>query len=191
MEFKSALAKLEVLSGRLHYMLLISLGLLISNLVLSYFVGWSFSHQERTIVPVSINAPFTVSDYKVDTSYLRQMALFFVSARLNLTPGSIESSQNTILQYTAPQFYHEFADILEQERKQVIKQNISAVFYTTEVIPDSEKLQVVISGTLSRWVGSLTLPPVKKNYLIKFAYNSGILKVLAFSEVGESSNVAN
>lgn len=191
MEFKAALTKLEALSGRLHYMLLISIGLLLSNIVLAFLTGWAFMHQKRTIVPVAINAPFTVSDYKVDTSYLRQMALFFVAERLNLTPDNVDQAQKIVLQYTAPEFYHEFSDILLQEKKAVIKEHISSAFYPTEIIPDADGLKVIIKGTLNRWVGNLALPPLKKNYLVKFTYSYGALKILSFSEIGEKDNAEN
>lgn len=187
MEFKAALSKLEVLSGRLHYLLIISLGLLISNIFLVWLVGWSFLHQKRTVIPANVHAPFTISDYRVDASYLRQMALFFVSERLNLTPDNIKQAHDVILQYTDPEFYHEFSKILDQEQKEVVKQKISSVFYPSEVIPDPSGLRVLVKGSLSRWVSSLALPSVKKNYLIKFTYESGNLKVLSFSEVGENN----
>jgi conjugal transfer pilus assembly protein TraE len=186
-EFKAALSKLEVLSGRLHYLLLVSLGLLISNIFLVWLVSWSFLHQKRTVIPMSVHAPFTISDYRVDASYLRQMALFFVAERLNLTPDNIKQAHEVILQYTDPKFYHEFFKVLNQEQQEVEKQKISSVFYPSEVIPDPSGLKVLIKGSLSRWVNSLALPVVKKSYLIKFTYSSGILKVLSFSELGENN----
>jgi len=71
---------------------------------------------------------------------------------------------------------------LGQEEKEVTKQNISSVFYPLEVVPNPYALTVLIKGTLARWVGSLTLEPVKKSYLLKFSYKAGNLRVLSFSE---------
>ena len=89
MEFQTAKTKLQQLSGRLHYLLIISIGLLIANLFLGWLIGWSLFHQKRVIVPVALKQPFVVSDSMVDASYLRQMALFFVAERLSVTPGNI------------------------------------------------------------------------------------------------------
>jgi conjugal transfer pilus assembly protein TraE len=182
MEFQTAQTKLQILSGRLHYLLLISIGLLISNIFLILLVGWSFSHQKRVIVPVEFKQPFIISDSTVDASYLRQMALFFVAERLSVTPNNINQSHNLILQYTDSRFYHEFLSILDKEKQAVIKQNISSVFYPEEVMPNTKELSVLIKGTLTHWVGDTPIAPVKKNYIIKFSYRSGDLKVVSFSE---------
>ena len=185
MEYHIAQNKLQALSGRLHYLLLISIGLLISNIFLVWLVGWSFLHQKRTVVPTEISRSFTVSDTTVDASYLCQMALFFVNERLNITPTNINQNHNIILQYTDPLFYHEFVSILGKEKQAVIKQNISSVFYLEEIIPDTKGLTVSIKGSLMHWVGSLALAPAKKSYILKFTYRAGVLKVLSFSDIAE------
>ncbi len=182
MEFETAKTKLQVLSGRLHYLLLISLGLLISNIFLVLTVGWSFSHQKRVVVPIEFKQPFVASDSTVDASYLRQMALFFIAERLNVTPTNINQSHNLILQYTDSKFYHDFLGILDKEKQAIITQDISSVFYPEEVIPNAKELNVLIKGTLAHWVGGTPITPIKKNYVIKFSYKSGNLKVVSFFE---------
>jgi conjugal transfer pilus assembly protein TraE len=185
MEYQTAQTKLQMLSSRLHYLLLVSIGLLISNIFLVWLLGWSFVHQKRTIVPAEIGQAFTISDSAVDASYLRQMALFFIAERLNITSSNIDQNHNIILQYTDSRFYHEFVSVLAKEKEAVIKQNISSVFYPEEVIPNSKALTVAITGSLVHWVGGLALASVKKDYVIKFSYRSGDLKVLSFAEAIE------
>ena len=186
MEYQTAQTKLQLLSGRLHYLLIMSIGLLVANIFLVWLVGWSFAHQKRVIVPTEIKESFTVSDYTADASYLRQMALFFISERLNVTPSNITQNHNVVLQYTDERFYHEFVAILDKEKQAVIKQNISSVFYPEEIKPNSKKLTVQIKGSLVHWVGSTNIAPVKKIYLIKFSYKSGDLKVISFAEISEA-----
>lgn len=183
MEFQAAKTILQKLTGRLHHLLLMSIGLLISNIFLVWLVGWSFIHQKRVVVPVEFKKSFVVSDSTVDASYLRQMALFFVAERLNVTPGNVNQCHNLILQYTDSRFYHDFIDILNKEKDEVIKQNISSVFYPEEIIPNAKELNVLIKGTLAHWVGGISIEPVKKNYMVKFSYRSGDLKVMSFFEI--------
>ena len=185
MEYQTAQTKLQALSSKLHYLLLISIGLLVSNVSLVWLVGWSFLHQKRTIVPVGISRSFAVSDTAVDASYLCQMAMFFVNERLNITPFNVTQSHNVILQYTDSLFYHEFVNILDKEKQMILKQNISSAFYLEEIVPDSKALVVSIKGSLMHWVGSLALAPAKKNYILKFSYKAGVLKILSFSDVAE------
>ncbi|CAL7962424.1 conjugal transfer pilus assembly protein TraE [Gammaproteobacteria bacterium] len=189
MEYRAAQTKLQILHSRLHYLLLMSVGLLIANVSLVWLVGWSFLHQKRTIVPTEISSSFTVSDTAVDASYLCQMAMFFVNERLNITPANINQSHNIILQYTDPLFYHEFIDILGKEKEAVVKQNISSTFYLEEIVPDTKKLSVEIKGSLMHWVGNLALAPVKKDYILKFSYRAGVLKVLYFADIAEAAAI--
>ncbi len=186
MKLEIAQNNIQKLSSRLHYSLLVSICLLISNIFLVLLVGWSFSHQKRVIVPIEFKRPFVVSDSSVDASYLRQMALFFIAERLNVNPTNINQSHNLILQYTDSKFYHDFLGILNKENQAVIKQNISSVFYPEEVKPNTKELNVLIKGTLAHWVGSTPIEPVKKNYTIKFSYRSGDLKVTSFFETLET-----
>ena len=187
MKYEAAVAKLRLLSERLNYMFLVSLGLLISNIFLIWLVSWSFVHQKRTVVPAEIRQPFSISDTAVDASYLRQMALLFTAQRLNISPTNVAQNHGFILQYTDPKYYHDFVAVLNAEKQEVTKQNISSVFYPEEIIPDVNKMNILIKGTLARWVGSLGLPQVKKYYLITFSYNSGNLKVLSFAEKTEKA----
>jgi len=39
------------------------------------------------------------------------------------------------------------------------------------------------------WVGSSALVPTKKNYILKFSYRAGVLKVLSFSDVVEAEQI--
>jgi conjugal transfer pilus assembly protein TraE len=185
MEFKVAQTIIQNLSGRLRYMLLMSVGLLISNIFLICLMWWSLVHQERIIVPVDVKEAFTVSANRVDASYLRQMAIFFCSARLNITPSNVKENHKIVLQYTDQEFYNKFVSILSSEEEEIVKQNISAVFYPEEVIPDPQKTTVLIKGTMARFVGNVALPVVKKNYLLKFSYRNGNLKITEFVGASE------
>jgi conjugal transfer pilus assembly protein TraE len=182
MEYEAAQVELKALAARLRYALLISIGLLISNIFLVWLVGWALAHQKIMVIPTETTQSFVISESSIDASYLRQMALFFIAHRLDITPTNVEQSHSLILQYTDPKFYHEFIDILAKEKQAVIKQNISSVFYPEEVIPNCKELSVTIKGLLAHWVGNTSLAPVKKNYIIKFSYRSGNLKVNSFIE---------
>ena len=148
--------------------------------ILVWLACWSLSHQKRVVVPADFKQPYIISDSTVDASYLRQMALFFVAERLNVTPANISQSHDLVLQYTDSRFYNEFLGILAKEKEEIIKQNISSVFYPEEVLVDPKELNVLIKGTLSHWVGETSIAPIKKNYIIKFNYQSGNLKIKSF-----------
>ncbi len=185
MKFETAQTKLEQLNNRVHYLVVMSMGLLVANIFLVLLAGWAFWHHTTLVVPTEVNQAFTVSNSAVDANYLRQIALFFASERLNITPHNIEHSHSIILQHTDPAFYNQFVEILNKEKETVIKQNISSAFYPQEVLVNSKNLLVRIKGSLAHWVGNTPLSSSDKSYVIKFTYRSGQLKVASFAIYSE------
>ena len=94
------------------------------------------------------------------------------------------------MQYIDSEFYHEFTQVLRKEEKEVIKQGISSSFFLSGVIADPKHMQVILTGTLNRWVDDLPLTPAKKKYLLKFTYKRGVLKVKSFADVSAVSDAS-
>jgi len=181
MKFAASQTKLEQLTNRLHYLLVMSIGLLVANVFLVLLAGWAFWRHTTLVVPTEISQPFTIANSAVDASYLQQMALFFISERLNITPQNVEHGHKIILQHTDAAFYNQFVGILNKEKESVMKQNISSAFYPQEVLVNSKQLLVKVKGSLAHWVGSTPLVSSEKHYVIKFTRRGGRLKVASFA----------
>ena len=191
MRFKIAKEKLEQLKERFNLLVFVCAGLLLSNVVLAFLVYWSVLHESRWIVPTTIQHEFKLSDYAVDDSYLRQMSLFFINERLNVSPETIDSSHQLLLESIAPKYYHVLSDVLADEAATVRTQKISSVFYPLGMTIDSKGLRVEIDGILHRYVGERALPPVHKQYLLTFQYHLGDLKILSFVDLSNSVDSSN
>lgn len=183
MDFSIAKSKIERISQRLNLIIFVCVILLISNLALVLLCWHTVSHQSKIIVPANFSKPFKISDSNVDSSYLQEMALFFVNARLNVTPKTIAGSQKLLLEYTSPKFYHTFKQILTTEKHQIIKNKISGAFFVQEAHSYPKSLKVVVRGKMKRWVGERGLPPSIKNYLIQFSYKNARLSIESFSQI--------
>jgi type IV conjugative transfer system protein TraE len=176
--------KLQLLASGNKYLLMICVGLLMSNLLLIFIVSKSFNYQQKIIVPADLQS-FVVSGKAIDASYLEQMARFFVVERLNVTPYNVEQAHHAILHHVDHRFYAKFSKILSLERETIQKQNISSIFYLADTQIDHQQLKVTMKGKLTRWSGAIVLPEVERKIELEFSYRHGALKITSFNSVDD------
>ncbi len=155
---------------------------LVANLLLCGLLGWTGVHQKTIIVPAEVSHAFSISDTQVDSSYLQQMATFFIYLRFNITPDNVDFQHGLIEQYLDPAGLASISEILNQESLEVKQDKISSQFYLSKVSVNPETLQAEVSGTLVKQAGNLSLPSEQKTYLIDFTYHYGKLAIKDFSE---------
>ena len=161
-------------------------GLLILSLIAnSILAGFAWELKDKTqivVVPAVLKTPISLSQIKVNTAYLQQMALTFVNERLNVTPETIEASHQLLLQYTSPQFHSAFKRLLDKESIFVRTHKVSSVFYVSRIKVDPQNFTAVIQGDLKRWMGYRLLGETLKTYRLTFQYE-GVLSITDFSEM--------
>lgn len=187
MEFQVYRDKLSQLSIRLNFMVVISLGLMLSNICLVSLAWYTSIHQKTMVTPFSGKGGYLASDSSVDANYLLSMAENFIYLRLNTTPGSIEHQHNMILKHVDSKNFSRLREVLLRERLAIKKGNVSSVFAIKKIRSMPNDMAVVVSGTLRRWVGSRELEPAQRRYRIDFQYNLGMLLIENFSQIKEDS----
>lgn len=185
MDFGASQTALQKSAAKSNLLLLLCLFLLVSNVILATVIFRIAAQKSVIITPAVINKPFTISSTHVDVNYLRQMSLFFVNTRLNVTPETVNGNNQLLLQYISSKFYHQFSSMLLNEAREIELQKISSVFYPNKTSVYLSQLTVVIDGTLKRYVGSREIQPEIKRYIIKYTYKSGVLKIISFAEEQE------
>jgi conjugal transfer pilus assembly protein TraE len=175
-------SKLSKLSARLNFMVVLVLGLLISNVGLSYFAVYALKNQKREVVPFVGNSGYVISDTEVDGHYLNLMAENFIYARLNVTPKSVKQNHKHLLDYIDSSIYSSFKEKLQKEEQVIQKKEIASSFDMTDVQSDNQALVSKVTGHLKRHVGYRALPEADKTYLIKYKYQLGKLTITGFSE---------
>src|SRR3989339_1053956 len=183
MEYHAIPVENEFLKKQLRHTHYLVMGLMVITILLGYMLFWSLSYQKRTIIPMTVTQPFTVSDHFVDSSYLQQMAIAFIEEHLDLTPDTVDANNQLLLQYTDADFYSQFQKVLDDEAEMIKKDKVSSSFSIGQMIVHPEELTVTISGVLQRMVGEVALEPAKKTYLLQFNYQKGVLTIHSFSEI--------
>ena len=183
MEFRITESRLSQLSARLNLMVVLVLGLMLSNIILSYLALHALTHQKREVVPFGANNGYVISDTSVDEHYLNLMAQNFVYSRLNVTPQNISHNHEMLLGYVDSSIYPEFNKTLFQEEEVIKNKKIASSFDIINVQSDPEQLISLVQGNLKRYVGYRALKEEEKNYRIQYRYRQGKLSIVSFAEV--------
>lgn len=189
MEYKTAHNTISTFARYIKYLALLTVILIVCNFSLGLLL-WHQSGSEKTIlVPTDLTKTATVSDQGVSANYLLQCALFFVDARLNVTPNTIDADNQLVLSHTAPQYYANFNAGLEKEAALIKSQKISSTFYMSNIKTDPKNLIVTVTGILKRWVGERALADSHKKYKLHFELNGNELFLTTFQEIEKKKRV--
>jgi conjugal transfer pilus assembly protein TraE len=174
--------KLSQLSARLNLMVVLVLGLMISNIILAYQSLYAARHQQREVVPYACNRGYIISESAVDAHYLNLMTENFIYTRLNVTPLNVSQNHGQLLNYIDASIYPSFKKKLAQEEAIIKTKKIASSFEITDIQSDNQKLISVVKGRLKRYVGYRELKTAEKTYHIQYHYRQGKLTLVGFIE---------
>lgn len=180
-KYKSAL--LNAIFNKYLWML-ISLFLVVSNTLLSYFVITANTSEKTIVVPPSLDKAFWVEGNKVSPDYLEQMAKYFSQLLLTYHKENIAAQHDMVLRYTDSSVYGALRANLATDAERVVRNDMSSVFYQKGA--HIKKNTVYIDGVLLGMMGKKVVSRVNKTYKIEFEYRNGSLNVISFSEVLKS-----
>lgn len=175
-------SNIESLIKHRNALLVISFGLLLSNLCL---VIKLLKDDTRTIVvPPTINKSFWVESDFVAPEYLEEMSLFLTHLILDISPGSAKRQRDVALRYVTPKFYNVLKKRLEREEEFLRKEQISLSFKPTQILVDSKKMQVEITGVMNHYVASERIKNMEETYYLTFVYKGSKLHLDSFKLKG-------
>lgn len=173
---------LSKLSARLNLMVVLVLGLMVSNIMLVYWALHVSAHQKREIVPFGLNSGYVLSDSSVDTHYLNLMSENFIYSRLNVTPANVSQHHGVLLDYVDSSLYGALKKQLLKEEALIKDKKISSTFDIIDRHSNAEQLTTLIKGNLKRLVGYRELKQEEKTYRIQYRYQLGKLTITSFAE---------
>lgn len=150
----------------------------VSNLVL---VAFLFANKERVIVvPAQINTQIWTERKAVSKEYLEEMSLFFAHLLFDVTPHSMAYQRDVILRNVDPASYNSLKYQLIKEEQKYLKENLATTFRPNKVIVNTNKLETLLTGYLTSFVGGKQMQQITDTYLIKFRYDAGRLFIKSF-----------
>lgn len=150
----------------------------LSNLVL---VAFLFANKERVVlVPAQINTQMWTERKAVSKEYLEEMTLFFAHLLFDVSPHSMGYQRDVILRNVDPSAYNSLKHKLIKEEGKYKKENLTTTFRPTKIIVNTSKLETLVAGYLTSFVGGKQMQQITDTYLIKFRYDAGRLFIKSF-----------
>jgi conjugal transfer pilus assembly protein TraE len=150
----------------------------LSNLVL---VAFLFANKERVVlVPAQINTQMWTERKAVSKEYLEEMTLFFAHLLFDVSPHSMGYQRDVILRNVDPAAYNSLKHKLIKEEEKYKKENLTTTFRPTKIIVNTSKLETIVIGYLTSFVGGKQMQQITDTYLIKFRYDAGRLFIKSF-----------
>ena len=180
--------KLQSISQRLNLMTCLVFFMGVSNIMLCSLAWYTSVHQKTYITPFASGNGFNISDGAVDSNYINMMSENFVYAMLNVTPKTVSHQHNLILKYVSPSVYSEFRESLINQEKLIKAKELSSQIEITKIRSNPSTLKSVVTGELSRMVGTRKLKQEQVSYQLNFDYSLGRLSIKMFKPLKGNSN---
>lgn len=155
-------------------------------LLLSTMAIIAFGKEDKTIIiPPEIDKTFWVKSSSVSSEYIEEMALFFTSLVLNVSPANVDYQHEAFLKYVDPQKYGAIKTRLTTIRNRIKRDGISKSFTAAE--PEIEGSNVIIRGKTRIYVGSQETRLLEKAYKVVFTIKKGKIYVSDFIDIASDT----
>lgn len=160
--------------------------MMLSNLLLAYFVVTADTSEKTVITPATIEKTFWVKGDEVSPEYIEQMAKHFSALLLTYHVKNADYRFDEVLRYTHPSFYQSFKSRLGIDAERIKRNELGSVFHQMGI--QIKKDRAIINGQLIGMIGQQVVSQRQKYYEIKFNYESGSLYVAGFTELEKSES---
>ena len=183
MELKRYHMKLDKMTWTSIILLVMVFLLLISTIVQSVIIYKQRNDERWVFLPPNINQKITLTANNPDSNYLKEMAIFLLSLKLNVTPKTIDGSHQLFEEYVDSSVYGQIEQSLLEEAQQIKKGDISGTFIVTQAQADSQRRMAKITGFLNKSVGNRKIQQEVVSYLVQFSYEAGKLHLTSIEKV--------
>ncbi len=186
MDFIAKPHRLRRLLARFNLMVVLVLGLLLSNLLTGALAWYTSLHQTVEVTPFSGTSAYQKSALSTDAHYLSMMTENFIYSRLNVTPETVRASHKRLLSFANASYYPKLLEVLNKEARLISAKKISSYFDIKDIQLDEKHLGCTVTGKLKQASQSHAFHEVAASYYIGYQYHLGRLSVTQFTRLEPS-----
>lgn len=180
MDFTKHQHRLGRLVERLNIMVIIVLGLLLSNLLTGALAWYGIFHQKVEVTPFLGGSAYQKSALIPGSDYLSMMTENFIYARFNVTPETVRSNHKHLLSFVDTKHYPKFLESLNKEARIVSTRKISSYFEIKKIALDEKSLRCTVTGKLKQAIKTRAFHEEPATYQIQYQYHLGRLMLTQF-----------
>ena len=162
----------------------ITLGGIVTALVLALLVAWAGMGATRTVVtPPKIEKSFWITDNTASGEYIDQMAQWVSYLTLDVTPDNVQYKSDLLLKLAHPDYHGALQQKLRVNAEKIRRDNAATSFDIRTVRAAPDALAAVLTGQLKVLINGTPVKNEIRHYLARFDLDGGKAQLIQFKQV--------
>ena len=162
----------------------LSLGGIVTALVLALLVAWAGMGATRTVVtPPKIEKSFWITDNTASGEYIDQMAQWVSYLTLDVTPDNVQYKSELLLKLAHPDYHGALQQKLRVNADKIRRDNAATSFDIRTVRAAPDALAAVLTGQLKVLINGTPVKNEIRHYLARFDLDGGKAQLIQFKQV--------
>jgi conjugal transfer pilus assembly protein TraE len=150
----------------------------IAIIVLAVSLRRAIFEQRIVVIPPVVTDEFTINGNNYSKAYLEQIAYYLCDRLLSVSPETVNSSFDAVLQFANSDNINLLKASLDKQAETIIKERIYQVFYPTKFDATPKTLTVV--GNVRRFAGNIYQSDVQTSVIFQYYVHNGRLYITSF-----------
>ncbi len=162
----------------------LTLGGIVTALVLALLVAWASMGATRTVVtPPKIEKSFWITDNTASGEYIDQMAQWVSYLTLDVTPDNVQYKSDLLLKLAHPDYHGALQQKLRVNAEKIRRDNAATSFDIRTVRAAPDALAAVLTGQLKVLINGTPVKNEIRHYLARFDLDGGKAQLIQFKQV--------
>lgn len=162
----------------------LTLGGIVTALVLALLVAWAGMGATRTVVtPPKIEKSFWITDNTASGEYIDQMAQWVSYLTLDVTPDNVQYKSDLLLKLAHPDYHGALQQKLRVNAEKIRRDNAATSFDIRTVRAAPDALAAVLTGQLKVLINGTPVKNEIRYYLARFDLDGGKAQLIQFKQV--------
>ena len=162
----------------------LTLGGIVTALVLALLVAWAGMGATRTVVtPPRIEKSFWITDNTASGEYIDQMAQWVSYLTLDVTPDNVQYKSDLLLKLAHPDYHGALQQKLRVNAEKIRRDNAATSFDIRTVRAAPDALAAVLTGQLKVLINGTPVKNEIRHYLARFVLDGGQAQLIQFKQV--------
>ncbi len=142
--------------------------------------------QRVIVVPINVDRKFSITGDSASPEYVEMMVRQIVYLKENFTPETVKENFKAFLSLISPRYYNQVEEKLMNTANELIKYQISQVFFPKEVFVKGNT--ATVTGIKKIYAGEHLAEQKPVKISIRFKINQGKFEVLKYEEMAYNTN---
>ncbi len=141
---------------------------------ISSFCAYKATTSQRVVIlPPVVDERIEITNNDANDGYLKLFTRYACSLFTTYTPGTVNGQFEAIKELAAPEYYAELSSDLEKIKAEIIRLEMTSVFYPREFEVRRDKKEILVRGIGKKTASNTTVEDGAMSYVIGYRIING------------------